>query len=180
MGLLLPALLIAVCGGLLVLTLLATEATSGWRIAWFVVTGLGIAAGLLLVGRILWWLRVPRLAYEDGQLLVYLDSATPTRVPIDIVECFFLGQGASELPKLDGRDAETQNVIVRLAESAKDWRHRDVHPSIGHWCEGYITLSGAWCEPIDGESLKRLNARLVAVHREQRAKAAAGGEGASS
>src|SRR5687768_5159024 len=40
-------------------------------------------------------LTLPRLAYEDGFLLVYLKSAAPERVPIEIVELFFLGQGSS-------------------------------------------------------------------------------------
>jgi len=114
-------------------------------------------------------LQQPRLAYAEGELLVYLEPQTPTRVPIDIVECFFLGQGASELPKLKGREPETQNVIVRLAESAVEWKHRDVRPSIGHWCEGYITLRGSWCEPITPAIMQRLNHRLAELHRERKA-----------
>ena len=94
-----------------------------------------------------------------------------TRVPIEIVECFFLGQGASELPKLQGREPETQNVVIRLAESASEWKHRDVRPSFGQWCEGYITIRGAWCEPITPELMKRLNQRLVEVQHERKAAA---------
>ena len=114
-------------------------------------------------------LKQPRLAYSDGELLVYLEPQTPTRVPIDNVECFFLGQGPSELPKLKGREPETQNVIVRLAESAAEWKHRDVRPAIGHWCEGYITLRGSWCEPITPALMKRLNHRLAEIHRQRKA-----------
>ena len=61
------------------------------------------------------------------------------------------------------------NVIVRLAESASDWKHRDVRPAIGHWCEGYITLRGSWCEPITPALMKRLNHRLAEVHRQRKA-----------
>lgn len=165
LGLLLPALLLLGGGWLL-----AVAVWAGLWIGWTVLAAVVLLVGVGLGLQLLFWMRVPRLAYENEQLLVYLESAEPTRVPIDIVECFFLGQGASELPKLEGKDAETANVIVRLAESAKDWRHRDVRPSLGNWCEGYITLSGAWCEPIDGEALKRLNQRLVAVQRELRAR----------
>ena len=114
-------------------------------------------------------LKQPRLAYAEGELLVYLEPQTPTLVPIEIVECFFLGQGPSELPKLKGREPETQNVIVRLAESATDWKHRDVRPVIGHWCEGYITLRGSWCEPITPALMKRLNHRLAEIHRQRKA-----------
>jgi len=121
---------------------------------------------LLQLARAMWQ---PRLAYDSGELLVFFEPNTPTRVPIDIVECFFLGQGASELPKLKGREPETQNVIVRLAESAVDWKHRDVRPAIGHWCEGYITLRGSWCEPITPALMKRLNHRLAEIHRQRKA-----------
>jgi len=121
---------------------------------------------LIQLARAMWQ---PRLAYDGGELLVFFEPNTPTRVPIDFVECFFLGQGASELPKLKGREPETQNIIVRLAESAGDWKHRDVRPAIGHWCEGYSTLRGSWCEPITPALMKRLNHRLAEIHRERKA-----------
>lgn len=135
------------------------------------------AMSMLVVSAVPAWLMLqlaralnqPRLAYSEGDLFVYLEPQAPTRVPIDIVECFFLGQGPSELPKLKGREPETQNVIVRLAESAVDWKHRDVRPAIGHWCEGYITLRGSWCEPITPALMKRLNHRLAEVHRQRKA-----------
>jgi hypothetical protein len=94
-------------------------------------------------------------------------------VPIDIVEVFFLGQGPSELPKLHGREPETQNVIIRLAESATNWKHRDVKPAIGLWCEGYITIRGSWCEPITPEIMRKLNHRLAEIQRERKAATAA-------
>jgi hypothetical protein len=119
-------------------------------------------------------LRMPRIGYSAGHLLLHFDPARPIRVPIEIVECFFLGQGPSDLPKLAGREPETQNVIVRLAESATEWKHRDVKPAFGHWCEGYITIRGAWCEPITPELMKNLNARLAEVHRERKATAEQG------
>lgn len=136
-----------------------------------------ISVPIALVVLLLAWLFVslalawksPRLAYESGELLVYLKPGPPTRVPIDIVEVFFLGQGASELPKLAGREPETQNIVVRLAESATEWKHRDVPPAIGHWCESYITLRGSWCEPITPELMQQMNQRLIEVHRERRA-----------
>jgi hypothetical protein len=111
----------------------------------------------------------PRVAYQAGELLVYLEFGRATRVPIDIVEVFFLGQGPSELPKIKGREPETQNVIIRLAESATEWKHRDVKPAIGLWCEGYITIRGSWCEPITPEIMRRLNHRLADIQRERKA-----------
>ena len=111
----------------------------------------------------------PRVAYQAAELLVYLEFGKATRVPIDIVEVFFLGQGPSELPKIKGREPETQNVIIRLAESAMEWKQRDVKPAIGLWCEGYITIRGSWCEPITPEIMRRLNHRLAEIQRERKA-----------
>lgn len=121
---------------------------------------------LWMIGELLYAMVQPRLAYADGHLLVFLEPTHPTQVPIEIVECFFLGQGPSELPRLKGREPETQNVVIRLAESATEWRHRSVRPTFGYWCEGYLTLRGSWCEPITPALMQRLNARLADVQRQ--------------
>ncbi len=168
LGMLLPGS-IAVLGA--ALALVAWQLESAW---WWIALGLACAAGgLLMLASLAWWLGVPRLAYEEGELLVFIDSR-PIRLPIDVVEVFFLGQGPSLLPELAGREPETANVIVRLAESATAWKHFEVNPRIAHWCEGYITLRGAWCEPIQPEGLRKLNARLAEIHRERKDAAPAG------
>ena len=157
---------------------LAAGATLAWSVAsgqhWLVQLVLLFlaAAPLWMIGELVYAITRPRIGYEAGELLVYLEPARPTRVPIDIVEVFFLGQGPSELPKLKGREPETQNVIIRLAESAVEWKHRDVRPSFGHWCEGYITIRGSWCEPITKDVMRQLNQRLSAVHQQRKAAAA--------
>jgi hypothetical protein len=168
LGLILPALL-----ALGATFLMATAILGGWHWGWTAFSGLVILGALYLAGNLLWMAAQPRLGYETNQLLVYFEPNNPVRVPLEIVECFFLGQGPSELPKIAGVEPETSNVIVRLAERAKDWHHRDVKPAIGHWCEGYITLRGAWCEPISGEALRQLNHRLAEAHRRQKAEQAA-------
>lgn len=155
-------------------------AAAGWLGGWGTLAmGGGVALcllGLLGMANLIWWMYVPRLARQGDHMLVYLDGAEPTRVPLEFVECFFLGQGDSQLPKSKGRDTETKNVVVRLAERARDWAHRDVKPALGHWCEGYITISGAWCEPISADGLRLLNKRLSDAHRERSARAAASTE----
>lgn len=169
LGMLLPTA-IAVSGTALILT--AWLFSAAWW--WWTLGVLCMAGGLAMVFSLASWLRVPRLAYEEGELLVYVEQRRPIRVPIDSVECFFLGQGPSRLPQLAGREPETANVIVRLSEAAADWKHRDVNPRIAHWCEGYITLCGAWCEPIQPSALRQLNHRLAEVHRQR--KSAAGND----
>ena len=125
-----------------------------------------VAFGLVLLAQ-LYLLRQPRLAYEDQHLLVYLQSGKPFRVPIDAVECFFLGQGPTMLSPSESGE-ETSNIVVRLAESCDEWRHRETRRSLGHWCDGYITIRGTWCEPIDKELMSRLNQRLLEIHRQRK------------
>jgi hypothetical protein len=129
--------------------------------------GVLIAAGLLAAS-LVWMMFTPRLAYEDGWLLVYLSSTVPERVPIDHVECFFLGQAASLMPREAGSAAKTRAVVVRLAEAARDYQFRSVRPSLGQWCDGYITIRGTWCEPIDSHLMRRLNERLLEIQRARR------------
>jgi hypothetical protein len=164
LGMVVPGLmLLAALGGL------AWSVMTGQHWAIQVLMAVLTVGPLWMVGELLYALSRPRIGYEPGELLVYFDATRPTRVPIEIVEVFFLGQGPSELPPLKGREPETQNVIVRLAESATDWKHRDVRPAIGHWCEGYITIRGSWCERITPALMRELNHRLAEIHRERRA-----------
>ena len=117
---------------------------------------------------LVYYVRKPRLAYEAGELLVFLTAFEPIRVPVDVVECFFLGQGPTEVPALKKASAEAKNLVVRLAERAKEWKRVEVKPILGQWCDGYITIRGAWCEPITQDLVERLNGRLVEAHRQQR------------
>ena len=163
LGMLLPGLVAGV--SLLALVWLVFNGRASWPLA---ILFLLLTVGpLWIVGQMVYAMWQPRVGYSAGELLVYLDSpARPARIPIDVVECFFLGQGGSQLPKLKGREPETQNVIVRLAESAEEWKHRDVRPALGQWCEGYITIRGSWCERITPELMRRMNGRLAEVKRQ--------------
>ena len=118
--------------------------------------------------------RTPRLAYENGELLVYSKSFTPRRVPIDVVEVLFLGSGPA-LPTTDTDDQQQEptgpraaNVVVRLAEAASDWHHRELSAAVDKWENGYIVLSGTTCEPISHERLNVINRRLAEVRRGRR------------
>jgi hypothetical protein len=169
LGLVLPALFALAAGAGLVWSIVSRQ---HWALGGVLAVATGVP--LWMIGELLYAMLQPRLAYEAGELLVYLEPTRATRLPIDVVECFFLGQGASELPKLRGREPETQNVVIRLAESATEWKHRDVRPAFGHWCEGYITLRGAWCEPIAPKLMQRLNQRLAEIQRERKSATPAG------
>ena len=120
-----------------------------------------VVAGLVLVGLIAIQMRLPRLAYADGQLLVYLGGGSPLQVPIDFVQCFFLGSGAGQLPGPKGTTIGMRNLTMRLDEKATDYHHRDVKPALGRWDDGYIVIHGAWCETLDLALVGRLNGRLA-------------------
>lgn len=158
--LILPLLLVAV-GAVL-------AALPAWRAApWPIPTAgvLLLAIGLAAAFSLWRWSRIPRLAYADGQLLVYLQGTTPERVPIEQVEVFFRGQGDARLANRPDPDVKTNTIVVRLAEADESWHNRTVNPSLGQWEGGYIIIRGTWCEPITVDLLRKLNAQLVAVHR---------------
>jgi hypothetical protein len=121
----------------------------------------GIAAIPILL-MLLVHARLPRLAYADGFLLVYVGSLHPVRVPIEIIEVFFRGQSPVEV-NVSGSDVQAANVVVRLAERAESWHAHEMRSAFGQWKCGYISLNGAWCEPITTDLMHHLNRRLVEV-----------------
>jgi hypothetical protein len=102
-----------------------------------------------------WELRKPRLAYQDGELLVRLRSGAPIRVPIDVVEGFLLGRAPSLLPGERHRQTETATLVIRIAAGAPQWHRVEVKPQLGKWCEGYVTIRGTWCEPLTLDLVNR-------------------------
>jgi hypothetical protein len=154
------ALAATLAGGLMASGLPGLRPPLWLRVAGLLVALPSVVALVALVAQ----LRRPRLAYASGQLLVWLRGAAPIRVPIEAVECFWLGQTSSLLPGKN-QSAEVAAVIVRIAERAAEWRHQEVTPRLGSWCEGYVTIRGTWCEPLDIEVVNRLNARLAEVTR---------------
>jgi hypothetical protein len=125
--------------------------TVGWAV---------VAIGAALVVGLVNQLRRPRIAFRDGEVLFHLRAGRPIAVPHEIVEAFFLGQGPAYLPLQTGGQPETVNLVARLSQKAPEWAHVSVKPALGHWCEGYVTIRGAWCEPLTGDVIRRLNARL--------------------
>jgi hypothetical protein len=122
-----------------------------------------VAFALATIVSLLLQLRQPRLAYWDGKLLIWLRAGAPFRVPIEAVECFWLGQAPSLLPGKRHTNTETATLVVRIADKAVEWRHQEVKTSLGSWCEGYVTIRGTWCEKLSIELVNRLNQRLAEV-----------------
>ena len=119
----------------------------------------------------------PRLAITSDELLVNVTISSKTfRVPLDVVEVFFMGQGAVRgtepgQPK-DYEGAVAANVIVRLAEAAPDWHNRKSQLWLAVWDDGYITIRGLWCEDIQQELLKNMNKQLAKAKRQRKEKRA--------
>ncbi len=154
MGMQPPALLAAIGLALVLLCAAPLPRAIGW---------MAIALGGALFGLLLRQMSQPRLAYEPGYMLAYLRLGSPVRVPIDVVECFFLGSGPLKLSDQVNAPFRTVSLIVRLAEKATDWTDRPVKPALGRWAEGYIMIHGTWCEPLSLEVVTRLNTRLHSI-----------------
>ncbi len=124
-----------------------------------------LALGGLALAVLAWHLRHPRLAYQKGHVLFWLRSGGPICVPVEFVECFWLGQAPSLLPGKRHQNTETAALVVRIAQKAEAWHHQDVKPQLGKWCEGYVTIRGTWCQPLHIDLVNRLNERLAEVSR---------------
>jgi hypothetical protein len=138
----------------------ATDQGSNW-IRWFGVVLAALGTGMILM--LLRQLRRPRVAYSGGNVLFYLQPGPPIAVPVDIVEAFFLGQGPAILAGRTPGKHEAVNLVARLSQREANWARREVKPALGSWCDGYVTVRGTWCEPLDGNVIRRLNHRLKEV-----------------
>lgn len=154
LGMVLPALA-AVIGGLLL--------AFGWQ--W--TGGILLVGGLALVLSLFWQLKRPRIGFRNGHLLFYLRTREPIAVPLEVVEGFLLGQGPTLRPGERHRTEQTRTVVVRLAEKATEWARQEVKPALGSWCEGYITIRGTWCEPLDVDLVQKLNRQLTAARQQE-------------
>jgi hypothetical protein len=152
-----PPLVLAALGAWMAVAL----GSSGgwWRWLGMAVVVLGAAMIAVVLGQ----LRRPRVAYDDGRVLFYLRSGPPLAVPVQVVEAFFLGQGPSYLPGQAAGKDNTINLVARLSQRARQWAHQEVKPALGHWCDGYVTIRGTWCEPLNEQVIRRLNRRLKEV-----------------
>jgi hypothetical protein len=153
-----PPLLLAALGMLLALGI---QGLSGGWLRWLGV--LMIVTGVAIVIALLRHVFRPRIAYKDGHVWFYLGSGKPLTVPAHIVESFFVGQGPATLPGGMQNRRRTANLIARLSQRETDWARREVKPALGKWCDGYVTINGTWCEPLDDAVLRRINRRLHEV-----------------
>ncbi|MFZ4732211.1 MAG: hypothetical protein ACOYK7_06680 [Pirellulales bacterium] len=133
----------------------------------------GLAGGALVTA---WCSLLPRLEHRGGRLRVRLAPGWSHDVPVDIVECFFLGSDSLTADGLGAADgtAATHRVgtlVMRIAErEAERWRPVDTRgwprgTAWGRWQDGAIVLDGRWCEPLSVEVARRLSGVLIAARR---------------
>lgn len=170
--------LVVAIGILLAMALAASGLTMflwGQDVHWALVVPVALVAVVIWIRVVLLIMHVcqPRVAYQQGDLLLFLRRQRPIHVPVSVVECFFLGQTDTMLAPTGREESgeelvKTRSIVVRLAEAATDWHQRDVRPELGRWCDGYITIRGTWCEPMGPVLVKKMNSQLAAIHRQQR------------
>jgi hypothetical protein len=137
---------------------MAGDPSSRWR--WYGIIVIAVSASLICL--LLLQLRRPRVAFSNGNVCFYLRRGEPIAVPVEIVESFFAGQSPAHLPGMT-KQPQTVNLIARLSQRHKEWAQQTVKPTLGQWCDGYVTIRGTWCEPLDAEVIRWLNRRLKEV-----------------
>ncbi len=131
--------------------------------------GLGLALPALSISAAtLFFALGPRITCDGKVLRLRMGGPRRFAVPLEFVECFLHAKESTAVVGTDPDQVSVRNIIIRIAERAKDWQRRPVHPWFGRWCEGYVTVSGLWCEPIHAQLLADLNRQLVSAHRRLR------------
>lgn len=131
-------------------------------VAWRATGVIAVVCGLGTIALLLRQVVRPRIAYENSHVLFYLRSGSPIAVPVEFVEAFLVGQGPAHVPGIS-EQSKTMNLVARLSQRQSEWAQRAVKPAIGNWSDGYITIRGAWCEPLSNEVVRGLNRRLKEV-----------------
>jgi len=163
----------------LILGVLVAMQTGGWVVA---TVSVFLAAGFLTTLMLAYESARPRLTRQGGVVHVRLAPWQREAVPLEVMECFFLGSspvgrhpatsscGSSAEEAEDDSVASTSRrrgtLAIRLAERATDYSQRSVSLPWGGWARGTIVIDGLWCEPLTPSLVRTLTGRLVAAKRE--------------
>lgn len=152
-----PPLMIVAAGAWL-----AARSNDANQITWRWLGLLVVVCGVAIIAMLLRQAVRPRIAYEQGRVLFYLRNGLPIAVPAELVEAFFVGQGSAHVRGLS-KKSKTVNLVARISQRHAEWRQQSVKHAIGNWSNGYVTVRGAWCEPLTDDIVRRLNRRLKEV-----------------
>jgi hypothetical protein len=167
-------LLAVVAGGLLAgglgAAVAAGRTAGGWRLfLGILAAGSGLLAAVVAVvaGRA----AVARMSCRGETLVVRTGPFGSERLPLDVVECFFLGSQLLDRSGSPTRDDEPAfrvgTLVVRVAERAVAG-HAESWTARGPWAvweDGYLIIDGRWTEPLTVETVRRVNGRLAQAKR---------------
>lgn len=125
---------------------------------------------------------VHRVDARQGSVLdVRLAPGKAQTVPLDAIECFFMGSQRLESEETVADEQPTHRVgtlVMRVAERFKEWQARPTFTPWGTWQEGAIVFDGRWCEPLSVELARQLSGKLVDAKRAAAGDAPTAGRGA--
>lgn len=109
----------------------------------------------------------PRLRLAGDRVLVRLAPLRRHEVPLEVVECFFLGSRLEPPRVTDGTvgGERIRTLVMRIAERATPYAARATFAPWGRWEDGSVTFDGRWCEPLSVDLARRLNRALAAAKR---------------
>jgi hypothetical protein len=165
--------LLAVIASFLFLSSLAICGVALWfsgglsGVAFLFSAGLGILS--CIIGYLAFTAKQGRIFLKDSELIVRIGPASVERLPLDAVECFFLGSQpldhSGDPVASDEAAFRVGTLVVRVAE-------RYGHLASGRrgpwacWEDGYLVVDGRWSEPLVVETLRRINGRLAVAKRQ--------------
>ena len=165
--------LLAVIASFLFLSSLAVCGIAIWSsgglsaVAFLCSAGLGILS--CIIGYVAFTAKQGRIFLEDAESMVRIGPASVEKLPLDAVECFFLGSQSldrsGDSVASDEAAFRVGTLVVRVAE-------RYGHLASGRrgpwacWEDGYLVVDGRWSEPLVVETLRRINGRLAVAKRQ--------------
>lgn len=161
-----PALGLAAAGAALVVAA-ATVILACGPPAW--VTRAAAALGMMLAAGVAALVRAaarPRLERRGTLLRLRLAPHVAHDVPLDDVECVFLGSQPIGADDADVHRLRVGTLVVRFAERATACRERPTFVPWGTWQDGHAVIDGRWCEPLSLEVARGVSARLLEAKRQ--------------
>ena len=146
--------------GLALMLACGPPAWTMWLAAAVAITVAAIAA--LLV----WSASRPRLERRGTVLRLRLAPYAAHDVPLDAVECVFLGSQPIGREDADVHRLRVGTLVVRFAERATECRERPTFGPWGNWHDGHAVVDGRWCEPLSLEVARGVSARLLEAKRQ--------------
>ena len=165
--------LLAVIASFLFLSSLAICGVALWfsgglsGVAFLFSAGLGILS--CIIGYLAFTAKQGRIFLKDSELIVRIGPASVERLPLDAVECFFLG---SQPLDHSGNPVASDEAAFRVGTLVVRVAERYGHLASGRrgpwacWEDGYLVVDGRWSEPLVVETLRRINGRLAVAKRQ--------------